>query len=111
MHVVVGASGGIGGALVEELARRGHRVRAVVRAIPAGQVRSYGEVAEEAGLRSARLVGRILAVDGHDLPWHRVVRADGRFAPHLAAEQAARLRVEGVLATDGRVPPPLRPCR
>jgi methylated-DNA-protein-cysteine methyltransferase related protein len=87
------------------------RVRAVVRAIPAGQVRSYGEVAEEAGLRSARLVGRILAVDGHDLPWHRVVRADGRFAPHLATEQAARLRVEGVLATDGRVPPPLRPCR
>ena len=87
------------------------RVRAAVRAIPPGQVRSYGEVAEEAGLRSARLVGRVLAVDGHDLPWHRVVRADGTFAPHLAAEQAARLRVEGVLAHDGRVPPELRPRR
>jgi methylated-DNA-protein-cysteine methyltransferase related protein len=56
------------------------RVRAVVRAIPPGQVRSYGEVAAEAELRSARLVGRILAVDGHDLPWHRVVRADGSLA-------------------------------
>jgi alkylated DNA nucleotide flippase Atl1 len=87
------------------------RVRAAVCAIPPGQVRSYGEIAAEAGLRSARLVGRVLAVDGHDLPWHRVVRADGRFAPHLAVEQAARLRVEGVLATDGRVPPALRPRR
>ncbi len=87
------------------------RVRAIVRAIPPGQVRSYGEVAAEAGLRSARLVGRVLAVDGHDLPWHRVARADGSFAPHLAAEQAARLRVEGVLASDGRVPPGLRPGR
>jgi alkylated DNA nucleotide flippase Atl1 len=85
------------------------RVREVVRAIPPGQVRSYGEVAAEAGLRSARLVGRILADDGHDLPWHRVVRADGSFAPHIAAEQAARLRVEGVLAADGRVPPQHRP--
>jgi alkylated DNA nucleotide flippase Atl1 len=87
------------------------RVRAAVRAIPPGQVRSYGEIAAEAGLRSARLVGHILAVDGHDLPWHRVVRANGGFAPHLAAEQAARLRTEGVLATDGRVPPALRPGR
>jgi methylated-DNA-protein-cysteine methyltransferase related protein len=87
------------------------RVRAVVCAIPPGQVRSYGEVAAEAGLNSARLVGRILADDGHDLPWHRVVRANGTFAPHIAAEQAARLRVEGVLATDGRLPPEHRPRR
>jgi methylated-DNA-protein-cysteine methyltransferase related protein len=85
------------------------RVRAVVRAIPSGHVRSYGEVAAEAGLRSARLVGRILAVDGHDLPWHRVVRADGSFAPHIAVEQAARLRTEGILASDGRVPRSHRP--
>jgi alkylated DNA nucleotide flippase Atl1 len=85
------------------------RVRAAVRAIPPGQVRSYGEVAEEVGLRSARLVGRVLAEDGHDLPWHRVVRADGSFAPHIAAEQAARLRVEGVLAADGHLPPEHRP--
>ncbi|HZC99136.1 MAG TPA: NAD-dependent epimerase/dehydratase family protein [Actinomycetes bacterium] len=31
LHVVLGATGGAGGALVEELARRGHRVRAVSR--------------------------------------------------------------------------------
>ena len=87
------------------------RVRALVRAIPPGQVRSYGEIADEAGISSARLVGRLLADDGHDLPRHRVVRANGTFAPHIAAEQAARLRVEGVLAADGRVPAELRPRR
>ena len=80
------------------------RVRAVVRAIPRGETRSYGEVAAEAGLRSPRLVGRILTEDGHDLPWHRVLRADGTCAPHIAREQSARLRAEGVLLVDGRLP-------
>jgi alkylated DNA nucleotide flippase Atl1 len=64
---------------------------------------TYGEVAEEAGLRSARQVGRILAEDGGDLPWHRVLRAGGRCAPHIEREQLARLRAEGVRVVDGRV--------
>lgn len=81
------------------------RVREVVRAIPPGETSTYGAVAARAGLPGrARLVGRILAEDGHDLPWHRVLRADGTCAPHIAHEQAARLRVEGVLLVDGRLP-------
>jgi alkylated DNA nucleotide flippase Atl1 len=80
------------------------RVREVVAAIPAGRILAYGDVAARAGLRSARLVGRIMAEDSADLPWHRVLRADGTAAPHLAREQLARLRAEGVLAVDGRVP-------
>jgi methylated-DNA-protein-cysteine methyltransferase-like protein len=81
------------------------RVRAVVASIPAGSVLAYGDVAAQAGLPGrARLVGRILAEDGHDLPWHRVVRADGTPARHLATEQLARLRAEGVLAHNGRIP-------
>jgi methylated-DNA-protein-cysteine methyltransferase-like protein len=81
------------------------RIRDVVATIPAGSVLAYGEVAARAGLPGrARLVGRILAEDGHDLPWHRVLRADGTPAPHLAAEQLARLRAEGVLAEGGRIP-------
>jgi methylated-DNA-protein-cysteine methyltransferase related protein len=81
------------------------RVREVVRAIPPGTTSTYGEVAARAGLPGrARLVGRILAEDGHDLPWHRVLRADGTCAPHLAREQSARLRAEGVLLVDGRLP-------
>ena len=79
-------------------------VRTAVRAIPAGETSTYGEVAAAAGIPGrARLVGRILAEDGHDLPWHRVLRADGTPAPHLAAEQLARLRDEGVPAEGGRV--------
>jgi methylated-DNA-protein-cysteine methyltransferase-like protein len=82
------------------------RVRDAVRAIPPGETASYGEIAERVGLRSARLVGRILAEDGHDLPWHRVLRADGTCAPQIAQEQSARLRAEGVLMENGRLPPP-----
>jgi methylated-DNA-protein-cysteine methyltransferase-like protein len=79
------------------------RVRAVVRAIPPGETSTYGEVATLAGIPGrARLVGRILAEDGHDLPWHRVLRADGTAAPHIAQEQLARLRAEGVLLRRGR---------
>jgi alkylated DNA nucleotide flippase Atl1 len=79
------------------------RVREVILAIPPGTVLSYGEVAARAGVPSARQVGRLLSEDGQDLPWHRVVRADGRFAPHLVTEQAARLRAEGATVVDGRV--------
>jgi len=79
------------------------RVREVILAIPPGEVLSYGEVAARAGVPSARQVGRLLSEDGQDLPWHRVTRADGRFAPHIAAEQSARLRAEGVTVVDGRV--------
>jgi alkylated DNA nucleotide flippase Atl1 len=79
------------------------RVRAVVLSIPAGSVLSYGDVAELAGLRSARLVGRILAEDGGDLPWHRVLRSNGTAAEHLRHRQWENLRAEGVLADGDRV--------
>jgi methylated-DNA-protein-cysteine methyltransferase related protein len=87
------------------------RVRAAVRAIPPGETASYGEIAERTGLRSPRLVGRILAEDGHDLPWHRVLRADGTPAPHIAREQGDRLRAEGVILVDGRLPRPDRQAK
>ena len=81
------------------------RVRAVVAAIPPGETSTYGEVAEQAGIPGrSRLVGRILAEDGSDLPWHRVLRANGTSAPHVAHEQAERLRAEGILMVDGRLP-------
>jgi alkylated DNA nucleotide flippase Atl1 len=79
------------------------RVREIIAAIPVGSVLSYGEVAARAGVPSARLVGRLLAEDGQDLPWHRVLRADGTCAPHLADEQLARLRAEGLTVVGRRV--------
>lgn len=79
------------------------RVRAVVASIPPGKVLSYGDVAELAGLRSARLVGRIMSEDTADLPWHRVLRSNGTVADHLRHRQLELLRAEGVLAQGGRV--------
>ncbi|MBO0884993.1 MAG: MGMT family protein [Mycobacterium sp.] len=80
------------------------RVRALVAAIPAGQVATYGDIAAAAGLSSPRTVGWIMRTDSSDLPWHRVITASGRPAQHLATRQLERLRAEGVLAVDGRIP-------
>ena len=81
-----------------------------VRAIPRGQVSTYGTVAHRVGLPGrARLVGHALKVAPKDLdlPWHRVVAAGGRIAfPKTSrqfAEQRRRLRSEGVQLARGRV--------
>ena len=85
------------------------RILAAVRAIPRGEVAAYGEVARRAGLPGrARLVARTLRTNTDSgLPWHRVLRADGRiaFAEGSAGfrEQARRLRTEGVPIANGRV--------
>lgn len=86
-----------------------HRILAVVRAIPPGQVAGYGEVARRAGLPGrARLAARVLAGnDDPSLPWHRVLRADGRIAFPQGSqgfrEQCRRLLAEGVRVERGRV--------
>ena len=80
------------------------RVRALVASIPAGRVVTYGDIASVAELSSPRIVGWIMRTDSSDLPWHRVITASGKPAPHLAARQLELLRAEGVLANDGRVP-------
>jgi len=78
-------------------------VRALVASIPSGRVATYGDIANAAGLSSARIVGWIMRTDSSDLPWHRVIGASGRPAAHIATKQLERLRAEGVLAIDGRV--------
>ncbi|MBM9465786.1 MGMT family protein [Nakamurella sp. YIM 132084] len=76
----------------------------VVRAVPAGTVVTYGDIAARAGSPSARLAGWVLSnLADESVPWHRVVRADGRMAAHLAVEQRTLLAAEGVLSVDGRV--------
>jgi methylated-DNA-protein-cysteine methyltransferase-like protein len=79
------------------------RVREVVASVPPGKVATYGDIAAIAGAPSPRMIGRVLAEDGSDLPWHRVLRADGTPAPHLVHRQLERLRAEGVLADGHRV--------
>ena len=85
------------------------RILSAVRAIPRGQVAGYGEVARRAGLPGrARLVARLLAAnEDPGLPWHRVLRSDGRIAFPAGStgfiEQERRLRAEGVRVEAGRV--------
>ena len=85
------------------------RIFAAIRAIPAGEVAGYGEVARRAGLPGrARMVARLLSTGGEQgLPWHRVLRSDGRIAFPRGSEgyveQSRRLRGEGVEVVDGRV--------
>src|SRR5688572_18376579 len=85
------------------------RIVAAVRALAAGEVAGYGEVARRAGLPGrARLVARTLAQGGDpELPWHRVLRSDGRIAFPPGSEghdeQVQRLRAEGVRVEAGRV--------
>lgn len=78
----------------------------IVRAIPPGQVMSYGQVGREAGC-PARTVGWAMAnaLEG-DVPWQRVVGADGylRVGKRSVALQEAQRRLlerEGVTFTDG----------
>jgi alkylated DNA nucleotide flippase Atl1 len=52
-------------------------VMEIVKAIPAGKVMTYGEVAAALGSRGARAVGLIMSRYGSELPWWRVVRAGG----------------------------------
>jgi len=69
-----------------------------VRAIPPGYVRTYGDISPGA----PRLAGRVLRFAHEpDLPWHRVVRADGSLAK--GARQRALLEREGVQFVGERV--------
>ncbi len=85
------------------------RILAVVRTIPRGEIAGYGEVARRAGLPGrARLAARVLSENtDRKLPWHRVLRSDGRIAlPEDSTgfrEQCQRLRAEGVTVVNGRV--------
>lgn len=83
---------------------RDRQILDVVRALREGEVVTYGDIAADAGHpRQARLVGRLLATSTDDLPWWRVVNANGRLVPGHEPEQAALLRSEGVEVTGDRV--------
>jgi methylated-DNA-protein-cysteine methyltransferase-like protein len=76
---------------------RATRIVGLVRAIPAGFVRTYGDIDPGA----PRLVGRVLATTHERLPWHRVVRADGSIP--MGPRQRRLLLQEGVPMRGARV--------
>ena len=91
------------------------KILAAIRAVPRGQVAGYGHIAQRAGLPGrARMVARILSENADaKLPWHRILRSDGRIAfPEGSKgyrEQSQRLRAEGVTVEKGRVRLPREP--
>jgi len=81
----------------------------VVQGIPRGCVLTYGEVARLAGSGgSARRVSQAMrrAPRSMELPWHRVINAQGRISFPAGSEgfrrQKALLEKEGVLFVDGK---------
>ncbi len=50
----------------------------LVAMIPAGRVLSYGDIAELLDCGGPRQVGKVMSGSDVDLPWWRVVRADGQ---------------------------------
>ena len=76
-------------------------VLALLRKTKTGDVMTYGEGAAEAGFPgAARAVGNLLR-SSEDVPWWRVVAANGRLHPHGAARQAELLASEGVPTANG----------
>jgi alkylated DNA nucleotide flippase Atl1 len=82
--------------LVDDL--RNRRILDRIRATPPGFVRTYGDVSPGA----PRVAGAVLSeCDDPDIPWHRIVRADGTLAK--GARQRALLAAEGVPFRGARV--------
>ncbi|HET8951916.1 MAG TPA: MGMT family protein [Solirubrobacteraceae bacterium] len=77
---------------------RADQVLARIRDTPEGFVRAYGDVSPGA----PRFAGTVLAAtDEPDLPWWRIVRADGSLAK--GSRQRALLDAEGVPFRGDRV--------
>jgi methylated-DNA-protein-cysteine methyltransferase-like protein len=79
------------------------RVYQVVRMIPHGRVATYGQIAAIVGdRRAARTVGWALNAlrEGTEVPWHRVINAQGmistRYRERAAAAQRVLLESEGI---------------
>jgi alkylated DNA nucleotide flippase Atl1 len=61
-----------------------------VRAVPEGRVTTYGDLAPGA----PRFAGAVLSATDEDVPWQRIVRADGSLAK--GERQRRLLLAEGV---------------
>jgi O-6-methylguanine DNA methyltransferase len=75
-------------------------VHNVVKAIPKGEVLTYGEVAKQAGKpKAARAVANIMAKNyDPNIPCHRVIRSDGGLGGYNrggVTKKAAILKAEG----------------
>ena len=79
----------------------------LVREIPYGRVATYGQISqklprpngiseEEYELSASRWVGLAMSASPNDVPWHRVVNAQGKISHPAAGVQKKMLEEEGV---------------
>ena len=79
------------------MTEREFRVLQRIRATPPGFVRTYGDISPGA----PRFAGTVLARTTEDVPWHRIVHADGSLAK--GSRQRRLLDAEGVPFNGDRV--------
>ena len=87
------------------------KIYELVKAIPPGNVTTYGELAESLGNKYlARVVGNVLHnnPDPANIPCHRVLNAKGELAKHFAfggaGGQRKKLEDEGIVfENNGRI--------
>lgn len=79
------------------------RVLDLVAQIPSGRVLAYGDVARRLGEGGARNVGTVMSRYGSDVPWWRVIRADGRPPQGLEQEAIEHWRAEGTPMARGLI--------
>jgi len=86
----------------------------MVRQIPAGNVATYGRIAnllpkpdevsdDEYRLSASRWVGLAMAACPSDVPWQRVVNAQGKISHSDAGKQRKLLVEEGVLFAKDKI--------
>lgn len=61
-------------------------VLAYAETVPAGHVTTYGAIADAIGRGSARNVGQVMSSHGREVPWWRVVRANGSLPSFLIVD-------------------------
>ena len=90
--------------------RKYKKIAACIKAVPVGKVASYGQIASIAGIqRGHRVVAAFLKQqeEYQDLPWHRIIRADGRSGfpqgSKMFYEQIERLISDGVILRNSKV--------
>lgn len=88
-----------------------------VRQVPRGKVVTYGQIAQALPkpqeidfhfngktVSIAQLVGNALAICPEDVPWHRVINAQGKVSSRAGASQQLQLlNEEGLNFTQGRI--------
>lgn len=86
-----------------------------VRKVPHGRVVTYGQIAqalsehkdldfEDSEVSGSRLVGSAMAACPVDVPWHRVINAQGRVSSWVdASRQQLLLEKEGLCFLQGRL--------